>query len=257
MSGIVKKSDLNTVICKGLDPNDYSEWRRKFKYLRSNAKLRGAVCRLSFAEYLQLAIDAGLTSPGQIGKAPGKYQMGRYTDSGDYRIGSCRFIPMEQNQHERVVNGGSATQAASIRGRTKETHASVAATSKKLSGRTAQTHEYLRISGEKRRGRTKETDESVARMAAKKTGMNASNSEGVRSMVAKRTGRTKHTDSSVLSQSIKKSRSFVAFSPYGVRHVGSNVKEFALAHGLNQSELSKVFRGDVRQHKGWTGHYTD
>lgn len=257
MPRISEKIYLEVTSFPELNPADHQEWYGKWRNLRSNAKLRGAVCRLTFKEYLQLAVDAGLTSPDQIGKTLGKYQMGRYTDSGDYTIESCRFITFEHNQAEKAINGGLESQANALRGRTSATDPSVKRSADARRGRTKETHEYLRISGEKRKGRTAQTHESVARMARKKTGRTAATDSGIQSMVEKRTGRTKQSHEYLQSISVKKSRSFVAFSPYGVRHEGSNAKEFALTHGLNQSELSKVFRGEVRQHKGWTGHYTD
>lgn len=38
----------------------------------------------------------------------------------------------------------------------------------------------------------------------------------------------------------------------GVIHSGTNISEFARIHGLDQSNLSKLQRGTIKKHKGWT-----
>lgn len=92
----------------GFDVEDLPEWRKKFKNLRDNAKLRGAKCLLSFRQYMSLAKRAGLESPDEVGKFSGQYCVGRKGDRGDYVWGNCRFITKEQNLMEREENGGNA-----------------------------------------------------------------------------------------------------------------------------------------------------
>jgi hypothetical protein len=152
---------------------------------------------------MKLAKRAKLTRPDDIGKAPHHYAMARKGDAGDYEVGNCRFITVEQNTWEKTVNGGSYVAAEKLRGRTKENDPSVARSAEKLRGRTKSTHVGYQIVSEAR------------------------------------------------------SKPFAVLSPRGKKYVGRNVKEFAAKHGLNQSELSKVFRGAVAHHKGWTGYYTD
>lgn len=139
----------------GLDPAEYPRWRQKWNNLHTGCtKLGDRECALTFGQYVKLARNAGLTSADQIGRSRGQYQLARHGDRGDYVIGNCRFITMEQNQRERLYNGGTAVaveKAARIRrGQTKTNNASIASMSKKLAGRTSDTHDYLRVAGLKR-----------------------------------------------------------------------------------------------------------
>lgn len=104
---------------KGLNPDDVYAWRIKWQDLKSGAKKRGALCLLSFNQYIDLAIDAGLSSPNQIGCKPYLYQMGRMGDKGNYEIGNCRFITMSRNILEKIENGGTNLN------RTKHSHPGV------------------------------------------------------------------------------------------------------------------------------------
>lgn len=138
----------------GLDTNDYLKWRNKWKTLRQSAIKNGRASFLEFNQYINLAVKAGLTSPSQIGRSRGQFQMARRGDAGDYYLGNCRFITMEQNQHERFLNGGCAIaveKAAKIRrGQTKENNRSIRRMARKLENRTAETHPYLKEAGIKR-----------------------------------------------------------------------------------------------------------
>lgn len=107
----------------GLNPDDYKEWRHKWKAVASSNRKE---CFLTFEQYVQLAVDAGLTKPEQIGKSIDSYHLGRIGDVGPYAIGNCRFILHSQNLAEQKANGGKAVamkrSADTRRGRTKETH---------------------------------------------------------------------------------------------------------------------------------------
>lgn len=61
-----------------------------------------------------MAVEAGISDPDSIGRKSGQYQMGRYGDKGIYEKGNCRFITREQNQLERVLNGGMIDQQTSM-----------------------------------------------------------------------------------------------------------------------------------------------
>lgn len=90
---------------KGLDPEDATLWGVKWVQLKPD---------MSFESYIDLALEAGITEPGMIGCGAGQYQMGRYGDKGDYRVGNCRFITKEQNTSERLDNGGYVRGAIKI-----------------------------------------------------------------------------------------------------------------------------------------------
>lgn len=101
----------------GLNPDDLEQWRYKWNNLICGSKGRNVICDLSFEQYTQLAVNAGINSPGQIGQKPGTYQMGRYGDQGDYILGNCRFILQSQNIEERGTNGGNASISTKLKGR--------------------------------------------------------------------------------------------------------------------------------------------
>jgi hypothetical protein len=84
---------------------DRPSWRLKFNQHRQNAKKRGLKSELTFEQYVREAAYAEIDHPGEIGKLPGQFQLGRVGDTGDYAKGNCRFIPVEQNARERIENG--------------------------------------------------------------------------------------------------------------------------------------------------------
>lgn len=83
----------------------------KYRFFVKDAKSKGVKCLLTFDEYLRKAFEANLTSHEQIGRHNEQYNMGRYTDSGDYAVDTCRFITKLENLKERKVNGGAAEAA--------------------------------------------------------------------------------------------------------------------------------------------------
>lgn len=110
----------------GLNSADYLRWKKLWSALCSHAQGRGAVCYLTFDQYVRLALDAGLTSPDQIGVGIDKYQLGRIGDTGNYELGNCRFITMRQNLDERFLNGGTREAGRKKSGRTKDNDPGVA-----------------------------------------------------------------------------------------------------------------------------------
>lgn len=105
----------------------------KWKYWthRSNCS-RKKVSPLTFDEYLLKLEDAGIRAE-DVGATKGKYQLSRYTDSGDYTPESCRFITKEQNYSEEIKNGGIENGAEKKRGRTKHNHSGIAEMAEKKS----------------------------------------------------------------------------------------------------------------------------
>jgi len=108
-----------------------AKWRTHYKH----AARRG-VRALSFNEYLQKIIDAGI-SLSQIGRTHGSYQLGRHTDQGDYTVDSCRFITQVQNLAERSINGGTERGISKMRGKTKHDTPWLAERSRIMSTRNA------------------------------------------------------------------------------------------------------------------------
>lgn len=208
----------------GLDSSKESVqiWGNKYNSLKQNAKNnRGCICDITFEQYVNKAIGAGILDPHQIGRGLDKYQMGRIGDIGDYTVYNCRFITQEQNLKEEIANGGKASADAKLRGRRKETHQGVANQAMAITGRTAESHEYLKIMSDKKRGRRKDAHEDLKRM------------------------------------SIKISKGFELTDPLGNIHRGINLKEFCEANDLNQGAMANTCRGGQKQHKGWTGIYID
>lgn len=101
----------------GLDSTLVDVWLRKWRNLYPNAAHKGAKCLLTFEQYIDLAIDAGITQPSQIDKTKGSYSLGRVGDIGNYEIGNCRFITVEQNLDERGLNGGDDAISQKLEGR--------------------------------------------------------------------------------------------------------------------------------------------
>lgn len=116
---------------KGLSPDDIHSWRRKWNDHKQNTKKKGDVSVLTFEDYINLALNAGI-GLDQIGQRPEQYCLGRYKDVGIYDTENCRFITQTQNQVERRENGGLESAANKIRGRTKETHAYIAEHSERM-----------------------------------------------------------------------------------------------------------------------------
>ncbi|WP_422460944.1 hypothetical protein [Endozoicomonas sp. ALB115] len=73
---------------------------KKFNRHVQSAKYRGHESLLSSTCYLYLMYDAGIT-PDDIGTDIGKYQLGRFGDSGCYNMLNCRFITKLENLKER------------------------------------------------------------------------------------------------------------------------------------------------------------
>jgi hypothetical protein len=137
----------------GLDPGDARQWAEKRQTLKRNTASKPYKCLLTFEQYVRLAVEAGLSSPSQVGRVRGSYQMARLGDIGNYEVGNCRFILQSENIAEKKVNGGTARAAEKKTGRTKETCPGLASISRKASERML--------------GRRKETHPSVASQAEK------------------------------------------------------------------------------------------
>lgn len=109
------------------------EWRRKFWNLRKAARQKGVACHLTLDQYINLAKEAGIESPNQIGQKIDSFQMGRLGDVGDYELGNCRFITFKQNLDEMTSNGGRSNAINKMIGRTKDNNQSIASQSDKIS----------------------------------------------------------------------------------------------------------------------------
>lgn len=90
----------------GYTEDSVVKFRKKWIDLRHHAKVRGIPCSLLFAEYLDLARSANLTSCDDIGRLSTQFQLGRVGDTGPYSMENCRFITHLQNRQEAVLNGG-------------------------------------------------------------------------------------------------------------------------------------------------------
>ena len=117
----------------GFNSAHVKTWRLKWQRLKYHASTSDLECLLSFEDYLTLAKNAGLYDPDMIGRNKGDYQLGRYGDTGNYSKDNCRFILKEVNRREMTENGGDEAMAASLRGRTKQTHTGVKMQSEKVS----------------------------------------------------------------------------------------------------------------------------
>lgn len=103
-----------------MSPEEKQIWYDKWKNLKGRAKHDGIGFSLTLDDYINLASEAGISTPNQIGQRSDLYCMGRIGDIGAYEIGNCRFITYAQNALERSLNGGAAAQAEKMRGRNKQ-----------------------------------------------------------------------------------------------------------------------------------------
>jgi hypothetical protein len=93
----------------GDDRKIYYHWQNK----KAHAKMDGVLCLLSFQEYKNLLLEAGIT-PYQIGHKG--YHLSRYNDAGNYEVGNCRFITHVANMKEQKKSS-TQLQAWSINGK--------------------------------------------------------------------------------------------------------------------------------------------
>lgn len=144
------------------------------------------------------------------------------------------FLNKTDNKSISPGDAGKGARLAALkrRGRTKETHAGVAAQASKLRGRTKETHAGYAAMAEKKRGRTKETD------------------KGLTSTSAKLTGRTKesHPYLMAMSESAKKlqSKKWRIISPAGEIFLITNLSAWC--------EENNFIRGSVRNNKKYHGY---
>lgn len=81
--------------------NDDGKLKQRYINKRVNAKKENIEFHLSYEQYIQLVIDAGLKS-SQLGFTGEGYVLGRYNDAGAYEYGNCRFITQKENSHEKL-----------------------------------------------------------------------------------------------------------------------------------------------------------
>lgn len=94
----------------GFNPMDLEKWGIRLRNQRSNAKIKGVICDLSFDEYIGLAAAAGITEYKQIGTSINSFHLCRVGDIGNYALGNCDFKPHYENVREKVLNGGTTTR---------------------------------------------------------------------------------------------------------------------------------------------------
>jgi hypothetical protein len=134
------------VVSLGLAATDTEQWFSKYQVHRDSASQRGLETELTFQQYLQKALDAGLKAPNEIGRKLGQFVLGRVGDIGNYTDNNVRFITSTQNHKERFENGrnleGDARRSELMRGQTKETSERLRKVSESKIGRTKESHEH-------------------------------------------------------------------------------------------------------------------
>ena len=84
--------------------DDDEKLKQKFFNKRVNAEKEGIAFSLTFEEFEQLMLQAGITS-SQLGIK--QYHLASYNDLGTYSIGNCRFIWYLANLAEKRVSNRS------------------------------------------------------------------------------------------------------------------------------------------------------
>lgn len=138
------EEQIEIVKAHGLPEATTGGWAQKFKRHKALAAARGLQSHLTFDQYIQKVVEAGMTSPHQHGLRKGQLVLGRVGDEGDYEVERCRFITTEQNLREGYDNGkhvnGIKRRAQGMIGQTKENSEWVRKISERLTGRTKETH---------------------------------------------------------------------------------------------------------------------
>lgn len=208
--------------------------KKKWKWHKRNAINKGVTSHLSFEDYCTKIKEASITVE-QIGKRSGQYQLGRYTDEGDYTIESCRFITMYENHLDKVKNGGINSMIVKRTGRTKETCSGVASASAKKTGRTVETCIGVRNRSMKVKGRTKDTHDYIKHTANLL-------SEGHSN------GNLNHVKIAI---GLANGRSYCMIDPQGNLHEGKNLSKLCRDYGLCRVGMGEVKAGRRAHHKGW------
>jgi len=102
---VENKKRREYIIKKGLNHLDLKKWVEKWHILKCHAVQHSKMCSLSFYDYIDLAVDAGLVSPDEIGRKNEQYNLSRIMDQGSYEIGNCRFLTKKENLLERIPSG--------------------------------------------------------------------------------------------------------------------------------------------------------
>lgn len=141
MRRIISESSVKEAVVEtGFAEDESSKWYEKFRNLRKSSSRRGLQTLLGFDEYLGLAKEAGLTKADQIGTLSHQHVLGRIGDVGNYEVGNCRFITATRNREELHENGGLQSHYEKMRGSTKENNDAVRRMAATLTGRTKETH---------------------------------------------------------------------------------------------------------------------
>lgn len=105
----------------GIPVEDLKHWVAKWHALVCHCEQTNKECTLSFYDYVNLALVAGIADYTRIGKSATSMQLGRIGDTGGYTMENCRFITKRQNMDERCLNGGTARGSAKLVGKESKT----------------------------------------------------------------------------------------------------------------------------------------
>lgn len=209
------KTRILFMLSRKLPPEDVDIWSDKWHNKRKNAKKHDIPFDLTFEQYVNKAMEAGIKEPERIGRNIGDFALGRIGDIGGYTSDNCRFITVEQNLQELIDNGGTERGHQKQRG--------VSRPSNRI-GQTAETHEWIRIRATKIKGRTAKTNSDIASATEKQSLYFRLNSPSGELYVG-------HNVS---------------------KFCRDNSKNLNIP---NQSNVSALCRGDKTSCKGWTGSY--
>lgn len=159
----ISKERRKYLIKLGLNSDHTLIWSSKYGRLRDRAKYNGIEFNLSFNDYVNMAVEAGINSPDQIGRNSGKYCVGRIGDLGGYTNGNCRFITTDHNHKEAVINGAYKRSSEKLTGRKNVSH------SEFMTGKNKSNDIRMKILSDSMTGKTKLNDARVARMAFTKS----------------------------------------------------------------------------------------
>jgi len=93
--------------------DDDGKLKERYFNKRINAQKEGIGFSLTFSQYCAMVSASGYKS-SELGFHPGSKNvvLARYNDTGDYKVGNCRFITQAENAKERITS--DASRSASV-----------------------------------------------------------------------------------------------------------------------------------------------
>lgn len=87
----IHKHRYRLLYVSNINPDETTKWGTRYAIAKDTAADIGVGFDLSFAEYVCLAVAAGIRSISQMGRGRDQFILKRIDETGDYTPGNCRF----------------------------------------------------------------------------------------------------------------------------------------------------------------------